>query len=94
MYESPDDAKEAITHLNGFNFSGRYIVGKSGFGVARQAVFQAQACRRKRRATELISVLYHHPSKQQASAVAKAEIRAREQALADEKRRLGLHDEV
>jgi len=29
VYESPDDAKEAITHLNGFNFSGRYIVGKS-----------------------------------------------------------------
>jgi pre-mRNA branch site protein p14 len=28
VYESPDDAKEAITHLNGFNFSGRYIVGK------------------------------------------------------------------
>ena len=29
VYESPDDAKEAITHLNGFNFSGRYIVGES-----------------------------------------------------------------
>jgi pre-mRNA branch site protein p14 len=39
-------------------------------------------------------VLYHHPSKQQASALAKAEIRAREQAVADEKRRLGLHDQV
>lgn len=37
-------------------------------------------------------VLYHHPSKQQASALAKAEIRAREQALADEKRKLGIHD--
>jgi len=37
-------------------------------------------------------VLYHHPSKQQASALAKAELRAREQALADEKRKLGIHD--
>lgn len=83
MYESPDDAKEAITHLNGFNFSGRYIVGASA--IHHRAKPSVQADR---------SVLYHHPSKQQASALAKAEIRAREQALADEKRRLGLHDEV
>ncbi|WVW87076.1 hypothetical protein I302_109133 [Kwoniella bestiolae CBS 10118] len=64
VYESPDDAKEAINHLNGFHLMERYIV-----------------------------VLYHHPSKQQASALAKAELRAREQALAEEKKRLGLKDE-
>ncbi|GFZ49848.1 hypothetical protein JCM24511_07251 [Saitozyma sp. JCM 24511] len=63
VFESPDDAREAQTHLNGFHLMERYIV-----------------------------VLYHHPSKQQASALAKAEIRAREQALADEKRRLGMQD--
>ncbi|ORY34572.1 hypothetical protein BCR39DRAFT_556090 [Naematelia encephala] len=63
VYESPDDATEAITHLNGFHLMERYIV-----------------------------VLYHHPSKQQASALAKAELRAREQALAMEKQRLGMKD--
>ncbi|KAL1412608.1 hypothetical protein Q8F55_000355 [Vanrija albida] len=61
VYESPDDAKEAINHLNGFHLMERYIV-----------------------------VLYHQPSKQQSSAVAKAEIRAREHELAAEKRRLGM----
>ncbi|KAK1923351.1 hypothetical protein DB88DRAFT_490855 [Papiliotrema laurentii] len=64
VYESPDDAKEAMNHLNGFHLMERYIV-----------------------------VLYHHPSKQQASALAKAEIRAREQAVALEKQRLGLRDD-
>jgi len=64
VYESPDDASQAQTHLNGFHLMERYIV-----------------------------VLYHHPSKQQASALAKAELRAREQALAEEKKRLGLRDD-
>ncbi|EIW71339.1 pre-mRNA branch site protein p14 [Tremella mesenterica] len=64
VFESPDDAHEAITHLNGFHLQSRYIV-----------------------------VLYHHPSKQQASALAKAEMRARERELAEEKKRLGLRDE-
>nr|XP_031857328.1 uncharacterized protein CI109_007276 [Kwoniella shandongensis]KAA5524400.1 hypothetical protein CI109_007276 [Kwoniella shandongensis] len=64
VFESPDDAKDAITHLNGFHLMERYIV-----------------------------VLYHHPSKQQASALAKAELRAREEALVEEKKRLGLKDE-
>ncbi|KAL7419746.1 hypothetical protein Q5752_005662 [Cryptotrichosporon argae] len=63
VYDSPDDAKDAITALNGFHLMERYIV-----------------------------VLYHQPSKQQASALAKAEIRARERELADEKRKLGIHD--
>ncbi|ORX37524.1 hypothetical protein BD324DRAFT_622252 [Kockovaella imperatae] len=63
VYENPDDAREALTHLNGFHLMERYIV-----------------------------VLYHQPSKQQASALAKAEIRAREQALEMEKRRLGMQD--
>lgn len=29
VYESPDDAKEAINHLNGFHLMERYIVGES-----------------------------------------------------------------
>ena len=29
VYESPDDAKDAITHLNGFHLMERYIVGES-----------------------------------------------------------------
>jgi pre-mRNA branch site protein p14 len=29
VYESPDDAKEAMTHLNGFHLMERYIVGES-----------------------------------------------------------------
>ncbi|KGB78862.1 pre-mRNA branch site protein p14 [Cryptococcus deuterogattii R265] len=64
VFESPDDAKEAVNQLNGFHLMERYIV-----------------------------VLYHHPSKQQASALAKAELRAREEALAEEKKRLGMKDE-
>lgn len=28
VYESPDDAKDAITHLNGFHLMERYIVGE------------------------------------------------------------------
>ncbi|WVQ75765.1 hypothetical protein IAR50_005396 [Cryptococcus sp. DSM 104548] len=64
VYESPDDAKEAITALNGFHLMERYIV-----------------------------VLYHQPSKQQATALAKAELHAREVALAKEKQRLGMRDE-
>lgn len=28
VYESPDDAKEAINHLNGFHLMERYIVGE------------------------------------------------------------------
>nr|ADE10100.1 RRM [Tremella fuciformis] len=63
VYESPEDAQEAMTHLNGFHLMERYIV-----------------------------VLYHHPDKQQASALAKAELRAREKELAEEKKRLGIHD--
>jgi hypothetical protein len=39
------------------------------------------------------SVLFHHPSKQQASALAKSEIRAREVALAAEKQRLGIRED-
>lgn len=39
-----------------------------------------------------MAVLYHQPSKQQASAVAKAELRARETELAAEKIRLGMTD--
>lgn len=38
------------------------------------------------------AVLYHQPVKQQASQLAKAEIRAREQELEMEKRRLGMTD--
>jgi len=38
------------------------------------------------------AVLYHQPSKAQASAAAKAEIRAREAELAAEKARLGMTD--
>ncbi|KAI9638707.1 uncharacterized protein MKK02DRAFT_41729 [Dioszegia hungarica] len=64
VYESPDDAREAMTHLNGFHLMERYIV-----------------------------VLFHHPSKQQASAMAKSEIRAREIALAAEKQRLGIRED-
>ncbi|KAK4684893.1 pre-mRNA branch site protein p14, partial [Tremellales sp. Uapishka_1] len=64
VYESPDDAQEALKHLNGFHLMERYIV-----------------------------VLFHHPSRQQASALAKAEIRQRELALAEEKKRLGYRDE-
>ncbi|EJT48393.1 hypothetical protein A1Q1_02676 [Trichosporon asahii var. asahii CBS 2479] len=63
VFESPDDAKEAINALNGFHLMERYIV-----------------------------VLYHQPVKQQASQLAKAEIRAREQELEMEKRRLGMTD--
>lgn len=29
VYESPDDAKEAMNHLNGFHLMERYIVGES-----------------------------------------------------------------
>lgn len=39
------------------------------------------------------AVLFHHPSKQQASAMAKSEIRAREIALAAEKQRLGIRED-
>jgi pre-mRNA branch site protein p14 len=28
VYESPDDAKEAMNHLNGFHLMERYIVGE------------------------------------------------------------------
>ena len=28
VYESPDDAREAMTHLNGFHLMERYIVGE------------------------------------------------------------------
>lgn len=28
VFESPDDAREAMTHLNGFHLMERYIVGK------------------------------------------------------------------
>jgi pre-mRNA branch site protein p14 len=87
VYESPDDAKEAMNKLNGFHLMERYIVGESRLPPGSSV-----------RATQLGScadlvVLYHHPSKQQASALAKAEIRAREQAVALEKQRLGLRDD-
>jgi len=63
VYESPDDAKEAMNHLNGFHLMERYIV-----------------------------VLYYHPSKDKAAALAKAELQEREAALAEEKKRLGMTD--
>jgi hypothetical protein len=37
-------------------------------------------------------VLYHHPPKAAAAALAKAELKAREDALADEKKKLGMTD--
>ncbi|GHJ89433.1 hypothetical protein NliqN6_5835 [Naganishia liquefaciens] len=63
VYESADDAREAMTHLNGFHLMERYIV-----------------------------VLYHHPPKAAAAALAKAELKAREDALAEEKKKLGMTD--
>ena len=83
VYESPDDAKEAMNHLNGFHLMERYIVGES----------LALPLSPHHHDTRSHTVLYHHPSKQQASALAKAEIRAREQAVALEKQRLGLRDD-
>ena len=113
VYESPDDAAEAMTHLNGFHLMERYIVGMcSRRWNIRCLSSLILPCSRLRldplrsfpfapclvplpiaRGYSNIAVLYHHPSKQQASALAKAEIRAREQTLADEKKRLGLRDD-
>ena len=100
VYESPDDAADAMTHLNGFHLMERYIVGVFTLSNNGSEIDESLRCAFLVAVLSLFLpcispqlVLYHHPSKQQASALAKAEIRAREQALADEKKRLGLRDD-
>jgi len=78
-----------MTHLNGFHLAERYIVGKS-------STAQPDSNRRLVLIFCLLSlaqiVLYHHPTRQQ-QAVAKAtELKEREEALAEEKKRLGITD--
>jgi pre-mRNA branch site protein p14 len=82
-----------MTHLNGFHLMERYIVGMSRHQSRSWAAI-----------TPLIDfsltfifvfeplVLYHHPPKAAAAALAKAELKAREDALADEKKKLGMTD--
>ena len=81
-----------MQHLNGFHLMERYIVGKQHLSspILRYClVFEYVLI------VSLLSpliVLFHHPPKAQQAALVKAELKAREEALAEEKKKLGMTD--
>jgi hypothetical protein len=75
-----------MNHLNGFHLAERYIVGTSSYDEERTERTLHTDLER------LMIVLYHHPTRQQQAVVKATELREREEALAEEKKKLGMTD--